>query len=437
MILDERARWFGFFLLDRLRGGKVRQYYDDIRRSYREGTSLQETDEKIRRLIAHARATAEFYKDIPENASLSDMPIVNKDTFRNHYDAFISSEFADRKGCREMSTSGSTGTPLTVIQNSDKIAHDTAEGIFFGAMAGYYIGMKMGFLRVWVNNVKKGKLRLLAENMIMVDTSDLSDEGCRKMLDMFRKKRVKALVGYASSLGELSRYIDRNHVDTSGFAVRSIIPISESMPTVTRKRLSEQFSCPVQAWYSNEENGIMGVQPPDGDSYYIDTENYYYEILKMDSDESAAPGEPGRIVITDLNNYAFPIIRYDNGDIAVAERKQNGDRYRLILKELYGRRSDTIYDTEGNALTPYVITNNLWDVEGVRQYQFIQNTETVYTLRLNGDREKMDMEDILGRIRPYFGENADIRIEFVDEIPVLNSGKRKYIQNLCEKYAKQ
>ena len=336
-----------------------------------------------------------------------------------------------------MSTSGSTGTPLTVIQNSDKIAHDTAEGIFFGAMAGYYIGMKMGFLRVWVNNVKKGKLRLLAENMIMVDTSDLSDEGCRKMLDMFRKKRVKALVGYASSLGELSRYIDRNHVDTSGFAIRSIIPISESMPTVTRKRLSEQFSCPVQAWYSNEENGIMGVQPPDGDSYYIDTENYYYEILKMDSDEPAAPGEPGRIVITDLNNYAFPIIRYDNGDIAVAARRQRGDRMRLILKELYGRRSDTIYDTEGNALTPYVITNNLWDVEGVRQYQFIQNTETVYTLRLNGDREKMDTEDILGRIRPYFGENADIRIEFVDEIPVLNSGKRKYIQNLCEKYAKQ
>ena len=93
MILDERARWFGFF--HRLRGGKVRQYYDDIRRSYREGTSLQETDEKIRHLIAHARATTEFYKDIPENASLSDMPIVNKDTFRNHYDAFISSEFAE------------------------------------------------------------------------------------------------------------------------------------------------------------------------------------------------------------------------------------------------------------------------------------------------------------------------------------------------------
>ena len=105
MILDERARWFGFFLLDRLHGGKVRKYYDDIRRSYREGTSVQETDAKISRLIAHVRATTEFYKDIPENASLSDMPIVNKDTFRNHYDAFISSEFSAGR-CRRADPRG-------------------------------------------------------------------------------------------------------------------------------------------------------------------------------------------------------------------------------------------------------------------------------------------------------------------------------------------
>ena len=50
---------------------------------------------------------------------------------------------------------------------------------------------------------------------------------------------------------------------------------------------------------------------------------------------------------------------------------------------------------------------------------------------MSGDPEKMDVEDILGRIRPYFGENATIRTVFVDEIPVLASGKRKYIENRC------
>ena len=47
----------------------------------------------------------------------------------------------------------------------------------------------------------------------------------------------------------------------------------------------------MRAWYSNEENGIMGLQNREDEGYHIDTETYYYEILKMDSDEPAEPGE--------------------------------------------------------------------------------------------------------------------------------------------------
>ena len=154
----------------------------------------------------------------------------------------------------------------------------------------------------------------------------------------------------------------------------------------------------------------------------------------MDSDEPAEPGELGRIVITDLFNYAFPIIRYDNGDTAVAVRKEKNGRFKLCLSVLYGRRSDLIYDCDGKAVTPYIITNNLWDIEGVKQYRFIQEDVKDYTIWLNGDQEKMDQEEILRRIRPYLGEEARIKIEMVDEIQVLASGKRKYIENRCQKY---
>jgi phenylacetate-CoA ligase len=81
-----------------------------------------------------------------------------------------------------------------------------------------------------------------------------------------------------------------------------------------------------------------------------------------------------------------------------------------------------------------VITNNLWNVDGVRQYQFIQDGIREYTLKLNGDKDQMDLPDILGRIRPYLGEDAEIQVEFVQEIPVLASGKRKYIENHCPEY---
>lgn len=431
---DEMLRWYGFWALDGARHGQVRKYYHKIKQSYQKGTSIEETQEKIKKLIRHAVKTTEFYRQYGEDTPLEQLPVVNKDTFRNHYEAFLSETFKNAKDNRVMCTSGSTGTPLSMVQNKDKINHNTAGGIFLGAIAGYYIGMRQAFIRVWVNNVKKSKSRLLMENMIMMDSSCMDEESLGGMVDVIRKKRVKCLVGYSSALGELSRYIDEKGVDTKSFCVCSIIPISETMPVGVRRNLERQFGCPVRAWYSNEENGIMGIQHPEEEGYFIDTESYYYEILKMDSDEPAEEGELGRIVITDLYNYAFPILRYDNGDLAIGEKKEKNGKFRLYLKELYGRRSDLLYDCTGKALTPYVITNNMWDIKGVKQFRFIQETETQYTLWLNGDKREINVKEILERIRPYFGDIAEIKVEFVDEIPVLNSGKRKYIENRCEKY---
>ncbi len=321
--------------------------------------------------------------------------MVNKDTFRQQYDRFISSTYKDAPDNRVMCTSGSTGTPLRMIQNRDKIRHNTAGGIFLGAAAGYYIGMKEAFIRVWVNNVKKSKFQLIQENMIMMDSSRMDEQALAEMFHTIEKKKVKCLVGYSSALGELSDYIRRSGRDCSNCSVRAIIPISETMPEPVRRTLEKQFGCPVRSWYSNEENGIMGLQNEKDEGYRIDTETYYYEILKMDSDEPAEPGELGRIVITDLFNYAFPILRYDNGDTAVAVRKEKNGRFKLYLSELYGRRSDLIYDCKGNAVTPYIITNNLWDIEGVKQYRFIQEDVKDYTIWLNGDPAKMDQEEIL------------------------------------------
>ncbi|NCB92719.1 MAG: phenylacetate--CoA ligase family protein [Clostridia bacterium] len=440
MIWDEKLRWAGFWILDAVHGKPVRKYYDQIRNGWKYGSSMQETEKKIQALIRHAVDTTNFYKDYPADTALTDLPVVNKETFRNHYDEFLSSMHRDAPDNREMCTSGSTGTPLRMIQNKDKINHNTAGGIFLGTPAGYYIGMKEAFIRVWVNNVKKSKFRLMQENLIMMDSSRMDEEALEEMLLTIKKKKVKCLVGYSSALGELSRYLEKcqNKKFPKGsveFAVRAIIPISETMPEPVRRKLEEQFGCQVRSWYSNEENGIMGLQNKEDNGYHIDTESYYYEILKMDSDEPAEEGELGRIVITDLYNYAFPILRYDNGDTAVAQRREKDGRYQLYLTQLYGRRSDLIYDCKGKAVTPYIITNNLWDIEGVKQYRFIQEDVTRYTIWLNGDPDKMDKKEIVGRILPYLGEDAQITVEIVDEIPVLASGKRKYIENRCEKYS--
>ncbi len=425
----EKARWNAFFLLDGLRGGTVRKRYETDRYAFRHGTSVEETKDRIQMLIQHAVKTTEFYKGYDPDTPLEALPIVNKNIFRERYDSFLSSEYRHKKDNRIMSTSGSTGTPLQMVQDRRKAAFNTADSIFLESTAGYHIGDRMAFIRVWVKNVRKSALQLFAENSIMMDSSSLSDEAMDEMLKVLKEKKVKMITGYSSALTELSNYIERKQLDTSGFSLHSIIPISETLAEPVREQLKRQFHCPVQQTYSNEENGIMGIQNRDDRSYHINSESYYYEILKLDSDEPAEDGELGRIVITDLTNYAFPIIRYDNGDTAVAHRVEKNGRFRLTLTELYGRRSDILYDTAGHAVTPYVITNNLWDAEGVGQYQFIQTGQKEYELRLSGDRSVMKVDDMLKRIRPSFGSDAVITVTYVDEIPVLASGKRKYIEN--------
>ena len=275
----EKLRWTGFFVRDRLKdhGLAKRQLEADLY-AYRHGTSVQETRKKLGSLIDHAVRTTGFYKDYDPRTPLEQLPVVDKDTFRNHYQEFLSSDYTDAKDNRLMSTSGSTGTPLTMVQNHSKAVCDQADGAAMGVLAGYRIGEKMAMLRVWVRNVQKGKLQQLAENSIMMDSSSLSDDSMQSMLDVLKREKVKCLIGYASAIGELSDYIRRNHISTEGFSLHSIIPISETMPDPVRKQLQEQFGLPVQSWYSNEENGIMGVQEKYSDAYYINSESYYYEI---------------------------------------------------------------------------------------------------------------------------------------------------------------
>ena len=438
MEFDEKLRWYGFWTKDRLEGGKIRRYYDEIRDSYRKGTPVEHTQEKIRKLIIHAVRTTEFYKDYPADTPLEKMPVMTKDTYRSNYEACQSRIYKEASDNRIMYTSGSTGTPFAMIQNRNKILHNTAASIFLGAAGGYYICMKNAFIRMWVgDHAKKSKFSQIAENLIMMDCSNLDDKKLAEMVSVIRNKKVKVLIGYSAALGEIGRFIEEHHLDTSDFCVKAILPISESMPSEVRRKLEKQFNCTVRSWYSNEENGIMGIQREEDESYRIDTESYYYEILKLDSDEPAEPGELGRIVITDLYNYAIPLIRYDNGDLGVYEKTEKNGRVKYYLKELYGRRGDMIYDCKGRIVSPFVLLNGLSMAKGINQYRFIQEDVARYTLWLNGNKDEIDEKAILDFISPYFGEEAQITVEYVDEIPVLNSGKRKSFENRCEKYNKK
>ena len=425
----KNIRWYGYWLMDFLKGSPVRKYLNEIKRDYTEGTSKQCTEEKIRKLIKHAILTTQYYRNINKDIDINDLPIMNKNIYNANYSQFLSEEYCDAKSNRIMYTSGSTGTPFAMVQNKDKINHNTAASIFLCSLMGYFIGTKMGFPRVWVEANKKTKMQSFVENMLMIDITQMNDEKMAAILNTIRKQRIKILFGYASAFIEMAKYLARNPDETERIRLKSVMTTSEVLPSSIRDELSQLLKCPVYSVYTNEENGIMAVQDSSGPNYYFDSASYFLEILKLDSDLQAEEGELGRIVLTDLYNYAFPLIRYDTGDVAVYRSSSDGDKYKILLHELYGRKSDIVFDSSGNQISPHAITNNMWGITGIKQWQFVQIAKKEYRIILNLISPDFNTEEIIRRILPIVGTDSRIDFSYVDEIPVLDSGKRRTIEN--------
>lgn len=389
-------------------------------------TSKKLIEKNLSKLLKYAVKETEFYKNInPED--LLNFPIIDKSIITANNNDFLT---LDKKYLKSSTTSGSTGHPLTVYQDKKKIDRHTADMIYFNEIANYNLGNRLYYFRVWNNKNAKSSLESFLHNIKMIDISNFSIDKLNNLINsLSNDKSTKSILSFASSLEILENHIKTESLDLQDVKLKSIISMSEALPISTKKFLMQQFHCPVFSRYSNMENGFIAQQQKNSEDYYINNASFYVEILKFDENIRAEDGEMGRIVVTDLFNYGMPIIRYDTGDIGVFSNI-NGS---VILKSIEGRKTDFIYDVNGNVLSPHVITNTMWFfAKEVNQFQFIQHDLNNYEIKIN--LKKSDTvflaEKLNKHLKAYLGDDANIKQTFVDEIPVLSSGKRKKVVNL-------
>lgn len=435
MDIGSWIRRSGFWICDKVfLKGIHGKFYKEAKEAYYSGTSIKETNRKLENLLKHAAATTEYYSNYKNIKNLEQFPIVTKIEYQSRWKEFISSKYANDKKCHLECTSGSTGTPLEILYDPIKTHKRNSVSIFLNTLADYRIGDKQIFLRIWVKRIQKNIFQKKILNMIPYETSNMDDKHLEEICKIIEKKHIRSIVGYASSLTTLCLFIKENKIDCSKFKVKSITPISEALSPYIRNELKKQFSCTVSSIYGAEEFGTIAVQLKNSDEYYVDTSGVFLEILKLDEDIPADDGELGRLVITDLYNYAFPLIRYDNGDTVIRKTIHMSEgRYKQYFTQIYGRRSDLIYGTDGTIRSPFLLTNKLWGIQNIVQWKFIQTGKNSYHFILNGNREKIDEDYIQNLLIDDLGNDANISFEYVDEIPVLKSGKRKYIENQYRK----
>ncbi|WP_158976798.1 CoF synthetase [Cellulophaga sp. L1A9] len=422
-----------FWSLDFIKGAKVAAHYKEIK-TLHENTScealLNINAGKIADLLQHATTTVPFYKSYSEETlSLASFPVVNKLALRNGGTQFKSDKFLTTK-LHTVATSGSTGQPFIVEQDHNKRIRNTADTIYFGEKGGYKIGERLFYFRLWDKQYKKNKWLAWSQNIAMYSVDEMDDSRNKKAVEELMHTNFSiGFLGYSSAFQNLCNYLEKTNSKPILNKCSSIICIAEPLNEYVRNKLFHYFGVQAVSRYSNSENGILGQQELNVSQrhYKINWASYHVELLAFDSNTPVPLGKLGRIVVTDLYNYAMPMLRYDTGDVGVMECVDGA----IVFSKIDGRKMDMFMTTKGELLSSHIV-HKILQYKNIDQFQFIQESKTSYTIKIKLLYQDSfeDERKVIEEYETYFGEDAKVSIEYVDAIPALNSGKKKLVVNM-------
>lgn len=433
-----------FWINDFFNGSPIGRPYREIKyimeHSYEEGLPIREN--ALSRLLDYYCSNSEYYRSIfigGGEKSLSQCPVQTKLTLIANHDKMVVPQNVIPEQIGNVliqKTSGSTGNPLAMPQDTRKRKRRIAEIKYFGKRLGFNTHEKLIHLRTWNQWQQKSIEQIKKENIVPFDVKRIGEKDMIELCELINKERALSLRGYASCFDRLSKVVRKYNYKFPSLKI--IVSTSESLEDEVRGSVKKYMGCEIASQYANEECGIIAQErvPTDesDNKMYFNWASYYVEILKMDSDEPVEYGEIGRIVLTDLYNYAFPVIRYDTGDTCFLLPPDEYSNGYPVMGKLYGRRFDLTFATDGTPIYPLAYGRILKNYECVSLWQFVQNGEHDYCLRLVlKTKDEKSIEDMRSNIMDILGFDANISIEITDDIPVLQSGKRKPVVNNWKK----
>ena len=413
-----------FWTLDAVKGGKVAAHRKDIKAKM---AGEKEIDGALSEMLEYAKKNVPYYQG-KAYETLSDFPVINKRCIMENYDSFRSLEYRDNEKLHEVATSGSSGNPFHAYQDANKRRRVIADLTEIHESLGWRIGERYVFLRAWTGNYNNMRLQQIKQNFIAADVIGFNKKAMDQLRETLKKdQNIHVILGYSSSLMDLAQYMLEQGDYADQFSVRLILADSDNLSAEGKANLERVFGCPVVSRYDNEEQGILAYTTAYSDEFVVNTPSLYMEILAMDADVPVKPGETGRVVVTDMYNKAMAFIRYDTGDLAVAG-KCDGARC-LTIRSLQGRASDVIWDANGNAVYSPTINNYICDFYGVKKYQLIQKNKNLFELLIVCGENAVNLKDVDASMRKILGQEIQLEIHKVEDIPTGKNGKFKTVVN--------
>ncbi|HEY8119238.1 MAG TPA: hypothetical protein VIE91_08380 [Methylophilaceae bacterium] len=331
---------------------------------------------------------------------------------------------ADQQPLGEVKTSGSTGSPLRAIATASTRLHWLANSMrdhlwhqrdFSGRLAAIRYVAKKGAMypegkvsTSW--GIPASLLFKTGPGMSLNIQCDISQQ-----IEWLRRQQPHYLLTYPSNAAELSLALAQ-----PGKRVESLKELrlfGEVAEQELRGQCAERMGIPVTDMYSANEVGYIALQCREHGRYHIQAESLLVEIINEQGCQ-CEPGEIGRVVITTLQNFAMPLIRYSNGDYAVPGTPCPCGRGLPVIERILGRSRNMLTLPSGEKRWPSFGSSGFREVAPVLQCQLIQHSTGRLELRLVVERELVAEEEqkLRTKVLDALGQPFQIDISYHQQI---------------------
>jgi phenylacetate-CoA ligase len=398
---------------------------------------------KLASLLRFARKHVPYYRKLFRDAGIHAdgqvsnehflrLPPLTKRIIRLERESLISEDLSGN-GLVGSSTSGSTGEALRFYIDLRSIPYRKASLWRGDLWTGWRIGDRS--LRLWGSPIDekkaaqlRGKLHGWVTGERLLSSFDLSAARLDRYIEFMLAFKPVLLIGYPGPLEQLALHCREREARFP--SLKAIVSSAETLWPHQREIIEESFAVRVFNRYGSREVGHIAGECETHEGLHVSVDRLLVEVVD-DEGRPCPPGEVGEILITDLDNFGMPLIRYEIGDRgAFAEQRPcRCGRGLPRLDAVEGRTLDIVRTTDGRRIGGTFWTLLLRKRPGLRQFQVIQNAldGVVINFVRDADFDHSLLDYFTQRIQEYCGRNFNVQFVEKSTIDPTVSGKQRLI----------
>jgi phenylacetate-CoA ligase len=395
--------------------------------------------ERLNRFLSKAADEVQYYREVfarngfsPERFEhrdqLSVLPILDKETVRQQMTDLISKKLSSYSP-RWVHTSGTTGKALQFPLSSFCFQRE------YAFRAHHYSWANVDLVRRQPKAFVAGHAVTdpasseppfwtydVANNWLLFSSYHLSQRNLPAYVAELEKFSPVLIGGYPSSIALLAAA--QKKWGSGRLNVKAVYTASETLLEYQRKLIESAFGCKVFVWYGNTEMCGHIAQCEQG-VLHGRLEHSFMEVL----DESGYPAREGALVCTGFGNSAFPLIRYNTGDVVKLSDDQvcGCGRGGILFESVIGRVEDYVVTPDDRLVGR--LDHLFKDAIHVIEAQLLQADPSELVIRIvpRPEYTVQDESSIVSEARLRLGPEIKLRFEYVQALERTSNGKARFV----------